>query len=421
MPCSLLSTSVCTTLGVDFVEDAMLSLRSLVRPALSKIGGSKRLVKTKTSKPKPISRLYAPKPSLSLHKRYFATAPSSEEPSSGSILTVDKWGVQREASEIQQQKSGKTSYTSGAPATEMPIFDITRHNFQDTLRSGTPVILLAYLPSSDLSVQLDGLLQSKIMELGGAVRLGRLNATIEQELAVALKLTQLPTVIGVYEGRTITSFVGVPEDGVIEQFLEIMLRVGGQKQLASMYGEANAALERGEITEAMRLFSEILSDKTLKSEALALAGLIRCYVQEGNLEAAEELVNVIQTSYPKDVTAPEVQQAFSALELLKSSPLSKSSSSSSPNGSDPNAIIAALKEKITENPDDLFSRYELSTALWASSKQEAAIKEALDLVKQDKQWNEQAARKLLLKYWESLGPDHALTLSSRKRFGSIWF
>jgi putative thioredoxin len=256
---------------------------------------------------------------------------------------------------------------------------------------------------------LDGLLQQKITALGGAVRLGRLNATVEQELAVALKLTQLPTVIGVYGGRTITSFVGMPADDVIEQFLEIMLRVGGQKQLAAMYGEANAALEKGEVQEAIAKFSEILNDKNLRSEALALAGLIRCYVQEGNIEAAEELVNVIQSSYPKDVMAPEVQQSFSAFELVSKSPKVDSSA------------IDELKDKIAQNPDDLESRYSLSTALWAASKQEQAVTAALDLVKRDKHWNDQAGRKLLLKYWESLGPDHSLTLSSRKRFGSIWF
>jgi putative thioredoxin len=259
-------------------------------------------------------------------------------------------------------------------------------------------------------MQLDQSLQRRVAELGGAVRLGRLNATVEQELAVALKLTQLPTVLGVFGGKMVSSFVGCPDEKVLDEFVDLMLRVGGQNQLVELASIANAALERGEIDSAKQTFADILQDKTLRAEAIALAGLIRCAVKEGKIEEAKELADIISQSYPKDVATPEVQQALTALEL-----------SSTGSGSSSKEEIEKLKESILSNPNDMDSRLALASALWASSEQTQAINTIFDMIKIDKNWNDQAARKLLLKFWESLGPENPLTSSSRKRFGAIWF
>lgn len=241
------------------------------------------------------------------------------------------------------------------------------------------------------------------------MRLGRLNASVEQELAAALKLTQLPTTLGVFGGRMVNSFVGVPEDSVLDEFTDLMLRVGGHNQLVELATMANGSLERGEIAEARTIFQDILSNSQLRAEAIALAGLIRCAVQEGKVEEAQELAAVIRESYPKDAHAPEILQAFTALELA--------SNSSAASG----VSIDDLKQKVAADANDLDARLQLATALWGASQQANAINELLAMIKIDKHWNDQAARKLLLKFWETLGPEHALVSSSRKRFGMIWF
>lgn len=268
---------------------------------------------------------------------------------------------------------------------------------------------IRYLSSNELSTRLGESLTRRVMDLGGSVRLGRLNASVEQELAAALKLTQLPTTLGVFGGRMVNSFVGVPEESVLDEFTDLMLRVAGHNQLVELATMANGSLERGDIAEARSIFQDILSNPQLRAEAIALAGLIRCAVQEGKVEEAQELASVIRESYPKDEHAPEVQQAFTALELA--------SSSSSASG----VSIDELKQKIAADPNDMDSRLQLATVLWSSSQQANAINELLSMIKIDKQWNDQAARKLLLKFWETLGPDHTLVSTSRKRFGMIWF
>lgn len=339
-------------------------------------------------------------------KRYLCTGRNPSNEDDGSILTVDKWGVQRNAAESKPKTGPKTNFAHGVPAEEMTVFELSRMNFQEVLQSEAPVIIMAFLPNSELCGQLDHKLQMRVHEIGGAVRLGRLNASVEQELASALKLTQLPTVIGVHGGKTISSFVGLPDDKTIEQFLNIMLRAGGQNQLTEMTNRANQLMEAGQMEEAIKIFSDILEEPTLKAEAIALAGLARCSILQDHLDQAEEFIEVIKNSYPNDLSLPQVVQAISAFELASGSS---------------NINFDELTAKITSNPKDLEARYELATGLWAKARQEEAINHVLEMVKIDKNWNDQAARKFLLKIWESLGPDHPLTASSRKRFSSIWF
>ena len=60
-------------------------------------------------------------------------------------------------------------------------------------------------------------------------------------------------------------------------------------------------------------------------------------------------------------------------------------------------------------------------ALFAGGQSEAAIDQLLELFKRDRKWNDEAARKQLLKFFEALGPTNPLTVSGRKRLSSLMF
>jgi len=264
------------------------------------------------------------------------------------------------------------------------------------------------------------MLQRRVLEEGGAVRLGRLNASVEQELAVALKLTRLPTVLGVFGGRMVSSFVGVPDVKVLEDFFDVMLRFGGHEELVAHATRANAFLASGDVAAAKDTWQHVLRAPHLRAEAIALAGLIRCTIQEGNVDEAREIAEHLTANFPRDLASPEVQQALTSLELASSTTSAHSSSDNATNSN--TEVIQQLRRDIELKPNDsMHNRLQLAQTLWATSQQQAAIDTLFDMIKKDKQWNEQAARKLLLKFWESLGPDHPLTSSSRKRFASIWF
>ncbi len=67
------------------------------------------------------------------------------------------------------------------------------------------------------------------------------------------------------------------------------------------------------------------------------------------------------------------------------------------------------------------ARFDRAMALYASGQQEQAIDDLLEIVSRKRDWNEEGARKQLVKFFEAMGPTHALTLSGRRRLSSLLF
>jgi len=112
---------------------------------------------------------------------------------------------------------------------------------------------------------------------------------------------------------------------------------------------------------------------------------------------------------PKDVASnPEIAAARSALDLAEQ-------------GQKAMGASGELRARIEQNPDDHEARFELATALFGAGEREEAIDELLTLFRRDREWNEQAARKQLVKFFEAMGPTDPLTLSARRRLSSLMF
>ena len=83
--------------------------------------------------------------------------------------------------------------------------------------------------------------------------------------------------------------------------------------------------------------------------------------------------------------------------------------------------LAALHATVNANPNDHQARFDLAMALYAAGQMEGAADELLEIVRRDRNWNEEGARKQLVKFFEAWGPTHELTLSSRRRLSSLLF
>ena len=80
-----------------------------------------------------------------------------------------------------------------------------------------------------------------------------------------------------------------------------------------------------------------------------------------------------------------------------------------------------MRDRLAADPDDHEARIDLAAALFAGGNREGAIDALIESIRLDREWNEQAARKQLLKYFEALGPKDPLTVSARRRLSSILF
>lgn len=265
-----------------------------------------------------------------------------------------------------------------------------------------------FIYSSEASDAMFQKLSSKVYQYRGNLRLGRINVNEYAGFAAQLKISHVPAVFGFYMGQPIANFSGIPSDQQLDQFIDMLLKFGSSKKVSELIDEANELLENDQIDESMKIFQEILHNPSYKAEAIALSGLARCSLKKGNIQDAIELVDIIQNQYASDLGIPEVVKAISAVELAKEAG-GKSES------------LAELEEKVKQDPNDLQLKYDFANALWISGKRDEAMEQLFNIIKKDKEWNDQAARKFLVKIFESLGPEHPSTIKGRRRFSNLWF
>ncbi|MEM9360303.1 MAG: tetratricopeptide repeat protein, partial [Pseudomonadota bacterium] len=151
-----------------------------------------------------------------------------------------------------------------------------------------------------------------------------------------------------------------------------------------------------------QVFASILQEDSQHPEALA--GLAKCYLESGDTERAKQTIELVP---PDKRGAASVASVLANLELAESAPAS--------------GELSALEGRVTANPADLDARLELSIAAAAAGDKQRAVDELIEIFRRDRNWNDEAARKQLVKFFEAWGPKDPLTLEGRRRLSSLMF
>jgi putative thioredoxin len=254
-------------------------------------------------------------------------------------------------------------------------------------------------------------LEKAVIEAKGAVRLVKIDVDKNQPLAQQMRIQSIPAVYAFFQGRPVDGFVGAVPDSQIKSFVAKLAELGGAElgpsPLEEALEQAESALEAGDHGTASAIFNQVLAHEP--ANVAALAGLTQALTAAGELKRAREVLSRVPApKLPETSVAPAVAKATAALELAEQSAGALGQ-------------LSELQAKVAADPKDWQSRYDLALALYASGEQEKALDELLEIVQHNRPWNEEAARKQLVKFFEALGPAHALTLSGRRRLSSLLF
>jgi len=293
-------------------------------------------------------------------------------------------------------------------AAAAPIKDVTTANFMAEVVDGSfdaPVVVDFWAPWCGPCKQLGPILEKTVRATNGAVRMVKLNIDENPEVAQQMRIQSIPAVYAFKDGRPVDGFVGALPENQVKQFVQRLSRgrSGGPSPVEEALAMAKEAQLGGDHASASALYSQILQREATNIDALA--GLARSTIALGELAKAKQLLDRVPKESANHV---EIIAARSAFELAEQAQKAMASA-------------GKLRARLKANSDDHAARFELATALFGSGEREAAIDELLTLFKRDREWNEQASRKQLVKFFEVMGPTDPLTLSGRRRLSSVMF
>jgi putative thioredoxin len=250
--------------------------------------------------------------------------------------------------------------------------------------------------------QLTPIIEKVVKSYGGKVRLVKINTDEHPAIAGQLRIQSLPTVYAFRDGRPLDGFMGAQPESAVRQFVDRLLGADEEADLAAVLEAAETALEEGDLQGAAEAFAAILQAEP--ENVQAIAGLARCYLKSGDVERAEQTLSLVPPD--KKESAP-VQSVRAALDLARHAGKSDNS--------------AELARRLAADPADHQARFDLAVALAARGKKAEALDHLLELVRRDRTWNEEAARKQLVQLFDAWGPKDESTLDGRRRLSSILF
>ena len=250
--------------------------------------------------------------------------------------------------------------------------------------------------------QLTPVLEKSVKAAKGKVKLAKMDIDKYPDIPGQMGIQSIPAVIAFSNGQPVDGFMGALPESQVIAFLERVTKskIGAEEK--DRMKAADDALAAGNAAEAANLYGQLLREDS--GNVAALAGLARCYVVTGNIEQAKKTLAMVPDAKRTDAAVAAAHAALQLAEQAKTV-----------------GPTDELERKVSANPLDHQARFDFAVALNAKGKRSEAAEQLLAIVKRDRKWNDDGARKQLVQFFEAWGPTDAATVEGRKRLSSILF
>ncbi|MBH87754.1 MAG: thioredoxin [Pelagibacterales bacterium] len=253
--------------------------------------------------------------------------------------------------------------------------------------------------------QLTPIIETLVKSYNGQIKLVKIDTEKNQELSQQLQIQSLPTVYAFYEGQPIDGFSGAMPENEVKKFINKVIEASGGNKLEELkkdIEDAEKLFNEENFEAALTSFSSLLSAEA--NNATIIAGYGKCLLKLERDNEVAELLEGLEEDMLNDK---------SILSLIALSKLEKN-----------NKLAGAPEEflnDVNSNPDNHELRFKLAEAYLASNQKREGLDQLLIIVKKDRKWEEDKARKKILELLNAFGEEDPITSETRLKLSSIIF
>jgi len=290
---------------------------------------------------------------------------------------------------------------------EILIKDVNEDTFMDDVieaSKSSPIVVDFWAPWCGPCKTLGPALEAEVKATNGKIKMVKIDIDQNQNLASQMRIQSIPAVFAFVDGQPIDGFMGAKAPSELKIFIEKLLEkvTDDEGDLSDAIAVADEMLEAEEFDDAAETFEAILGEDP--NSSLAFVGLFKSKMGARKISDAKKMLEEIPDTLRNK---PEILALQAQIELT--------------NQAEGIGELNDLRKLLSTDVNNHQVRFDLALALFTKGETSEAIQELLVIFRVDQDWNDDAARQQLFKFFDILGGEDPITLSGRRQLASMLF